>query len=80
MCKLIPVEPNKLEECLAFVRNGGRLCIPTYTRITMIDKKALARFEKAGTWLLKAEGDGYRMHTGKSSVFILPGQLKAIHE
>lgn len=70
------VPPNSLERALEYVRQGGVLIIPTYTRVTYIDRKTLARWEKAGQWLLKAEGNGYRMRSGKSSVYLLPGQLK----
>ena len=42
----------------------------------MIDRKVLKRFEHAGAWLLREEGDGYRMRSGKSSVYLFPGQLR----
>jgi len=72
-----PVPPKSLTQALAHVRNGGRLLIPTYTRCTVIDAKCLARWEAAGCKdLLREEGNGYRMRTGRSSVFILPGQLR----
>jgi hypothetical protein len=72
---LRPVPPNSLEEALTFVHSGGRLMVPSYTKCILIDKKTLNRFEKAGSWLLKAEGDGYRLRQGKGSVYLLPGQL-----
>ena len=70
------VPANQLKEAIAHVRNGGRLVVPTYTRCTVIDAKCLARFEKAGEWLLKEEGKGYRLRQGRGSVYLLPGQLK----
>jgi hypothetical protein len=70
------VEAKNLEGALAHIANGGRLAIPTHIRCTIIDQGVIARFEKAGQWLLKEEGDGYRLRTGKTSVYVLPGQLK----
>ncbi len=72
------VAPNSLEAALAHVAAGGRLCIRTCTRTTVIDAKVVAKFEAAGLWLLKADGNGYRLRSGKSSVYLLPGQLEAI--
>ena len=46
------------------------------TRVTVIDAKAVARFAKAGEWLLKEDGAGYRLRSGKGSVYLFPGQLK----
>lgn len=70
------VPPKSLEAALAHVRNGGRLVVPTMTRVTVIDARCLARWEKAGITLLRESGDGYRMASGKSSVYLLPGQLR----
>ena len=70
-----PVPPKSLEVALEHVRAGGELLVPTYTRCTVIDRKTLARFEKAGEWLLREEGDGYRLRSGRKSVYLLPGQL-----
>lgn len=74
------VPARSLEKALAFVKAGGRLCIRTYVRITVIDAKALARFERANEWLLKEEGESYRLRRGRGSVYLLPGQLEAINE
>ena len=74
----IAVKPNELDKALEWVRTGNRLCVPTHTRTTIIDAKCLARWEKAGYKLLTEEGEGYRMKTGKTSVYLLPGQLKYI--
>ncbi len=71
-----PVPPASLDRALAHIEEGGRLIVPTYTRTTVIDQKTVTRFAKAGTWLLKEEGDGYRLRSGKGSVYVLPGQLK----
>ena len=70
------VPPNSLDAALDHVRSGGRLVVATALRVYIIDKKTLAKWEKSGHQLLKVEGDGYRMKTGKSSVYLLPGQLQ----
>jgi NDP-sugar pyrophosphorylase family protein len=70
------VPPHALETALDHVRQGGRLIVPTYTRCYVIDAKCLARFEKLNQWVLKEEGDGYRMRTGRTSVYLMPGHLK----
>ena len=75
MPSLKPVPPNSLDAALAHVAAGGRLAVPTATRVTWIDRKTVDAFDRAGAWLLKPEGDGYRLRSGKSSVFLFPGQL-----
>lgn len=72
----LPVPPNSLEAAIQHIRSGKRLTIATQMRVTILDSLTLARFEKAGCWLLRADGDGYRMKTGKTSVYLFPGQLK----
>ena len=71
-----PVPPQSLDMALEHVRAGGELLVPTYTRTTLIDGRTLAQFEKAGEWLLREEGDGYRLRSGRKSVYLFPGQLK----
>ena len=71
-----PVPPKSLEAAIEHVRAGGELLVPTYTRCTVIDRKVLARFERAGAWLLREDGDGYRLRSGRGSVYLFPGQLK----
>jgi hypothetical protein len=71
-----PVPPKSLDLALEHVREGGELLVPTYTHCTVIDQGVLRRFERAGQWLLKEEGDGYRLRSGRKSVYLLPGQLK----
>jgi hypothetical protein len=70
-----PVPSKSLAQAIAYVRGGGRLVVPSYARTILIDAKVLARFEAAGEWLLKEEGEGYRLRQGRSSVYVLPGQL-----
>ncbi len=71
-----PVAPNSVEEALIHVKNGGRLYVQTPMRVTIIDKKVLAKFEKAGATLLKVDGNGYRLTMGNGSIYLFPGQLK----
>lgn len=73
------VPPRSLDAALAHVRGGGRLFVATTVRVTVIDAKVLAKWERAGLPLLREEGDGYRMATGRTSVYLLPGQLQAEH-
>ena len=71
-----PVPPKSLTEALEHVRSGGVLVVPTYARCLYIDGKCLAKWERVGHQLLTEEGDGYRLRQGRSSVYLLPGQLK----
>lgn len=70
------VPPNELDWALDHVRKGGILYVPSVTRTILIDKKCLLRFEKAGEWLLKADGDGYRIRQGRGSVYCYAGLLR----
>jgi hypothetical protein len=70
------VPAKSIDAVFKHLENGGTVYIATYTRCTVITKKTLDKFRKAGAWLLKEDGDGYRMQTGKSSVYLMPGQLK----
>jgi len=76
----VPVPARALDRALSFVKSGGRLCVRTAVRVTIIDSKVLARFERANAWLIKEEGSSYRLRRGNGSVFLLPGQLEAINE
>lgn len=67
---------RSLQLALDHIRNGGKLILPTYTRCTVIDAKVLAKFEKVGAWLLKEDGEGYRLRSGRSSVYVFSGQFK----
>ncbi len=49
-------------------------------KITVIDRRVLRRFERAGAWLLKEEGEGYRLRQGQGSVYLLPGLLEYVFE
>jgi predicted secreted protein len=75
MSKDKPVPPKSINKVWEHIANGGIVYIPTYTRCTVINQKTVDKFRKVGAWLLKEDGDGYRMQTGKTSVYILPGQL-----
>lgn len=67
-------------EALAHVAAGGRACVRTYSRVTLITPKVLKSFEAAGEWLLKDDGNGIRLRSGRGSVYLLPGQLELIVE
>ena len=73
---MIPVPSNNLETALKHLEDGGMLCVSTYARFTVITKKTLDKFNNSGTWLLKEDGNGYRLRHGKGSVYLFPGQLK----
>lgn len=73
--ELYSIPPKSLEKVIDFIRKGGRVCVQTCTRMTIIDAKCLNRFEKAGHWLLKEDGEGYRLRSGKGSVYVSPGLL-----
>ena len=70
------VPPKSLDAVIKHIESGKSVYIATYVRITVINKKTLEKFRKANCWLLKEEDNGYRLHMGKSSIYILPGQLK----
>ena len=74
------VQPGELADALKYVARGGRLAIPTQTRLTIIDDKTLARFRRAGQYLLKEDGNGFRMQEGRSSIYLFPGQLRHVIE
>ncbi len=71
------ITADALDAALAHVRAGGTLVIPTYGHCTVINARTLAKFDKAGAWLLRADGDGFRLRSGKGSVYLFPGQLRA---
>ena len=75
-----PVPPTATDEALAYIANGGRRVVRTALRVMILDRKVLRRFEKAGAWLLKADGEGYRVRNGTGSVYLLPGQLEFVIE
>lgn len=83
--KLLPIGPVaglSLDAALDHLRAGGRLFVGGIAQagvaVTVLDAKTLAKFERAGAWLLKAVDDGgYRLRRGKGSVYLFPGQLRA---
>lgn len=66
-----PVPSHSLDLAIAHLRAGGSLCVRTMTRVTMITPKTLAAFERAGQWLLKQDGEGYRLKSGKGSIYLM---------
>ncbi|MFY9294867.1 MAG: hypothetical protein WAP03_29915 [Methylorubrum rhodinum] len=75
-----PVPPRSLDDALGHIAKGGRLVVRTAWRATVLDRKVLRRFEQAGAWLIREDGDGYRLRNGKGSVHLLPGQLEYVIE
>ena len=74
------VPPKSLALVLEVIRAGGIAYVATYYRVTKIDGKTVARWEKSGQLprLLREEGNGYRMVEGRSTVYLFPGQLKMV--
>ena len=52
--------------------------IVTYYKTIPINAKCFERFESVGKTPIKRDGNGFRVYSGKSSVYILPGYLKAV--
>lgn len=75
---MIAAPAKSLGVILSHVRNGGKLGVYTYTGATEIDARCLARFEAAGEWLIREDGDGYRIRRGRHSDYLFPGQLKMV--
>jgi mannose-6-phosphate isomerase-like protein (cupin superfamily) len=71
-----PVPPHNLDAALGHLAASGTLTVTTYLRHTEITAKTLAKFRAVGQWLLREEGEGYRLQTGRTSVYLLPGQLQ----
>jgi hypothetical protein len=69
------VPPRSLRDALDHVRRGGRLGVITVWRATIITRKTLEGFQAANAWLLREEGDGYRLRSGRGSIYLFPGQL-----
>lgn len=80
MSDIRPVPANNLAQALEYVDKDGRLVIRTCLKITVIDRRVLRRFERAGALLLKEEGEGYRLRQGQGSVYLLPGLLEYVIE
>ena len=57
--------------------------VPTHSRITVIDKKVYDKFNKINREVLMKDksgsGLGFRMASGRSSIFLFPNQLIAVY-
>lgn len=71
-------EKMTANEILAEVKNGKRLLVKSYTRPMIIDSKCVNNWEKSGYKLLTDEGNGYRLRTGKNSVYLFPQHIALI--
>ena len=69
------VPPHALDAVFSHLNAGGRVAIQTCTRTVLITQETLLTFQRAGSWLIKEDGEGYRIRSGKSSFYVLPGQL-----
>lgn len=70
------VTQSNFQECYSRAKQGlSVLYIPTAYRLTVINSKCIKKYEKANVELIKIDGTGFRMQTGKQSVFLFPGQL-----
>lgn len=69
------VQPSEVDAAIAHVRAGGLLVVPSNERWIIIDRKCLAKFEKIGVTILRAEGNGFRLRQGRGSLFLFAGQL-----
>lgn len=79
MAASTPVPHGRLDAALEHVEHGGRLVVRTVTRTTVITRRTLLSFRRSGYWLLKETDDGgFRLRSGKGSVYLFPGQLQAI--
>ncbi len=70
------VPPKSLNAIFSHLEGGGKVYVHTYIKNIVITKKTLEKFRSVGAWMLKEEGEGYRLQSGKGSVYLLPGQLK----
>lgn len=70
---------NNAADAITHIRAGGIAFVSTPLRTTQINKKTLEKFERAGYTLLKDHSDGgITMQSGRSRVYLFPGQLKLI--
>ena len=69
------VPSHNIEAVLSHLNAGGRVAVQTCTKTILITKKTVMSFERAGSWLIKEDGEGYRIRSGKGSFYVLPGQL-----
>lgn len=72
----ISAPSHSVDMILAHIRQGGIAYVSTYVRTTTIDAQCLAKWDNAGLPLLREDGEGYRLASGRKSVYLLPGQLK----
>ena len=68
------VAPN-LQSALDHAKAGGIVAVCTATRTIAIEQKHINAWDKAGRPLLRTDGNGYRMQSGKSSVYLFANQL-----
>jgi hypothetical protein len=71
------IHSDELATALLAVRSGySEIHVVAGCHVTRIQKSTLQTWDKVpGNQLLRTEGDGFRMRSGKGSVFLFPGQL-----
>ena len=63
-------------EAISHIEAGGVAIIPSYTRTIRIDQKTLARWaDVPGNPLLRDDGRGIRMRTGRKSIYLFAGDM-----
>jgi len=65
-------------EILISVKAGKRLLIKSYTNPRIIDAKCVNKWEASGHRLLWDDGTGYRMASGKNSVYLFAQHVELI--
>ena len=74
------IMPHELPKVLDFLRKGGTIILPTYTRCTVITQKTIDAWQRIGKPFLREDGNGYRMMVGrKSSVHVFAGEFGQLY-
>lgn len=68
------------QDALDAIAAGGRAFVSTNSRMTVLDARTVAKFAKAKEWLLKDDGPGIRLRSGKGSVYLFAGQLRITND
>ena len=64
-------------DAIGHIEAGGVALVPSYTgRTIKIDARTLGRWaDVPGNPLIRDDGKGIRMRTGRKSIYLFPGQL-----
>ena len=69
------VPSRSIDAVIAHLEKGGSVCVVTRYKAIIISMKNWKAYQKVGLQLIKEEGEGYRVKSGKSSYYLFPGQL-----